>query len=71
MLRDALSASERRALDRLADASGCDADEIAAHMVGAYLRLVIDAPAALPDRPLLAVIRRTKRIAANGVTLPR
>lgn len=68
-LRTALTPSERRALDRLANVAGCNPEDIAAHIVGAYLRLVIDAPAVLPDRPLLGIVRRTKNTAANGVTL--
>lgn len=68
-LAAALSPAERRALHRLADLGGCDPEDLAAHMVAAYLRLAIDAPRALPDRPLLGVVRRAKTTSRKGVRL--
>ena len=68
---DGLSPAERRSLERLSEVAGCDPEEIGRHMVAAYLRLVIDAPRALPDRPLLGIIRKSKaRASKRGATLP-
>ncbi|TCP43954.1 hypothetical protein [Rhodovulum marinum] len=60
LLLSRLSPAERRAMEALAVEAGFPAQEIAAEMVAAYLRLVLDAPRALPDRPLLGLIRRAK-----------
>lgn len=55
-----LSPAERRAIEALSASTGFSVSDLAREMVAAYLRLVLDAPSALPDRPLLGLIRRAK-----------
>ncbi|MDW4550863.1 hypothetical protein R5H32_15990 [Defluviimonas sp. D31] len=59
------SPAERRAMAALSRETGFSAEDLAAEMAAAYLRLILDAPKALPARPLLGLIRRAKA-AAHG-----
>nr|WP_170540917.1 hypothetical protein [Ruegeria arenilitoris] len=49
---------ERKALARLSQETGFPAEALAAEMAAAYLRLALDAPQALPARPILGIVRR-------------
>ena len=51
-LRDALSKSDRRLLDRLAEAAGISPEALLPEIVSGYLRLLREAPDALPRDPL-------------------
>lgn len=55
---EGLRPQDRKALLRLAEETGAAADRIAAEMIGAYLQLLRDAPAATGPRPLSPIIKR-------------
>ncbi|MEL7513652.1 MAG: hypothetical protein AAGK03_03495 [Pseudomonadota bacterium] len=55
-----LTGDEKKLLTRLSLETGIDPAAIAKEMVSAYLRLLLDAPAALPGRPLTGLVQRVK-----------
>lgn len=55
---DNLPAADRRALLRLAADAAVPAEALAVEMVAAYLRLLRDAPGALPRNPLAPLASR-------------
>lgn len=52
---------ERKALEGLAIEAGQSAELLAQEMAAAFMRLVLDAPAALPSRPLMGLVQRAGR----------
>ncbi len=49
---DRLAPSDRRALKSLAEAAGISAEALIPEIVAGYLRLLADAPGALPKNPI-------------------
>jgi hypothetical protein len=60
---DLLPRADRRALARIAEASGASEEAVAAQALRAWLQLVRDVPAALPRDPLGA---RAQSVARRG-----
>lgn len=58
---------ERKAIERLGLETGLDPEDLAREMAAAFLRLVLDAPAALPARPLTALVQRAARPSPGGL----
>jgi len=58
---DRMTKRERAAIERLGDQTGFDPETLAQEMAAAFLRLVLDAPAALPARPLVSLVQRAGR----------
>lgn len=52
---------ELAALERLSAETGHAAEDLACEFAASYYRLVVDAPKALPGKPLLAIVRRLDR----------
>lgn len=55
-----MSPVDREAMERLAEETGYSSEDLAAEMAASFLRLVLDAPAALPARPLTAIVQRVR-----------
>lgn len=58
---DRFSPRQRSKMDRLALATGFDAETLAAEMAAAYFQLIEDAPEALPGRPIFSIVKRAER----------
>lgn len=55
-----LAGDEKKLLTCLSLETGIEPAAIAKEMVSAYLRLLLDAPAALPGRPLTKLVQQAK-----------
>jgi hypothetical protein len=55
-----LTPKERLCLRSICEVSGCSLEALYPEMIRAYLRLIIDAPAALPPLPLVSLVRAAK-----------
>ena len=60
-----LSPADRRLLGRLAEAAGTTAEAMLPEIVTAWLRLLRDAPDALPANPLAPVVHGARSRAAR------
>ena len=63
----AMNTAERRQVAAIAAEVGCSPEAMVSAMAAQFLRLVQDAPAALPERPLSHMVQDLRKRALPGV----